>query len=92
MGNLHGRDAESGDGGQSLQDVAENVDDGNPEDGFKLAPQLIGQHGAEKRAKVAKEGKRVVDHRGRVLAEVQLVLDVNGQDGCKRALTLLTGE
>ena len=49
---------------------------------LELSEDLIGQHCAEEWAEVAEEGEGVVDDGGAVLAEVQLVLDVDRQNSC----------
>ena len=61
--------------------MTEDINEGNVDDGSELAENLIGKKSSEEGSEVAKEGKGVVDHSRGVFAKVQLVLDVNGQDG-----------
>ena len=70
-----------GDGSDGLQDVAQDVEEGNVDDRLELAQQSVGQDGSEDGGEVAEHGEGVVDHGGRVLRQVQLLLQVEGEDG-----------
>ena len=50
---------------------------------LEFSKELICDHGPEDGGEVAEEGEGVVDDGGRVLGEVQLVLDVDREDGWK---------
>ena len=76
-----GRDVEGGHRSQSLEQVAEDVDDRDVDDRLELAQQGVGQDGPEDGGEVAEHGEGVVDHGGRVLRQVQLLLQIEGEDG-----------
>lgn len=63
--------------------MAKDIDDGDVQDGPELAQDLVGQQGAKEGGEVAKECKGVIDDGRGVFGKVQLVLDVDGEDGCK---------
>ena len=75
--NLHWWNTQRRDGGESLEKVAENVDEGNVYDSLELAKQLVGDHGSEERHEVAEHGEGVVDDGAAVLREVELLVEVN---------------
>ena len=74
-------DVEGGHRSQSLEQVAEDVDDRDVDNRLELAQQCVGQDGPEDGGEVAEHGEGVVDHGGRVLRQVQLLLQVEGEDG-----------
>ena len=51
------------------------------EDGFELAQELIRQPGAQDRGEQRQAGEGMVDGGGSVLRELQLLLQVQRQDG-----------
>ena len=61
--------------------MAQHVDDGDVHDRLELAQELVGNHGPEDGGEVAEHGKGVVDDGGLVLCKVELLLQVQGQDG-----------
>ena len=61
--------------------MAENIEDGDVDNGLELSQELVSNHGTKYGCEVAKHGEGVVDDRGLVLSEVQLLLQVDGQDG-----------
>ena len=61
--------------------MAEDVDDRDVDNRLELAQQGVGQDGSEDGGEVAEHGEGVVDHGGSVLRQVQLLLQVEGEDG-----------
>ena len=78
---LDGGHAEGRHGGEGLEQVAEDVDEGDVDDRLELAPEDVGDHGPEDGGEVAEGGEGVVDDGGLVFGEVELLLQVQGQDG-----------
>ena len=72
---------ESGHCSQGLEQMAEHVYDRDVDNGLELAQQGVGKDGAKDGGEVAEHGEGVVDHGGRVLSQVQLLLQVEGEDG-----------
>ena len=72
---------EGGHSSQGLQQVAENVNDRDVDNRLELAQQGVRKDGAKDGGEVAEHGEGVVDHGGRVLRQVQLLLQVEGEDG-----------
>ena len=61
--------------------MAKNIEDGDVDNGLELSQELVSNHGTKYGSEVAKHGEGVVDDRGLVLSEVQLLLQVDGKDG-----------
>ena len=61
--------------------MAEYIDDRDVDNGLELAQQGVCKDGAEDGGEVAEHGEGVVDHGGRVLRQMQLLLQVEGEDG-----------
>ena len=61
--------------------MTEDVDDGDVDDRLELAEEHVGDHGPKDGCEVTEHGEGVVDHGGRVLRQVQLLLQVEGEDG-----------
>ena len=61
--------------------MAEDVKEGDVDDRLELAQELVGDPCSEDGGEVAEHGEGVVDHGGRVLRQVQLLLQVEGEDG-----------
>ena len=59
---LHRVDADVGEGGDGLEDVAEDVDGGDVHDRLELAQEHVRNHSPEDRGEVAEHRKGVVDH------------------------------
>jgi len=47
---------------------------------LEFSPKHIGNHGSENGSEVAKQREEMVNNGGVVLVDVQLVVDVNGQN------------
>ena len=76
-----GWNVEGGHCSQGLEQVAEYVDDRDVDNRLELAQQGVRKDGAKDGGEVAEHGEGVVDHGGRVLRQVQLLLQVEGEDG-----------
>ena len=61
--------------------MTKDIDDRDVDDRLELAQQSVGQDGSEDGGEVAEHGEGVVDHGGRVLRQVQLLLQIEGEDG-----------
>ena len=61
--------------------MAENIDDGDVDDGLELSKELVSNHGTKDGSEIAEHREGVVDDGGLVLIEVQLLLQVDGEDG-----------
>ena len=61
--------------------MTKNIDDRDVDNGLELPEQLVGNHGTKDGGEVAEHGEGVVDDGGLVLAEVQLLLQIDGEDG-----------
>ena len=70
-----------GDGSDGLQDVAQDVEEGNVDDRLELAQKLVSNPGAQDWCEVTEAGERVVDSRGLILGVSQLFLQIQRQDG-----------
>ena len=72
---------EGWDSSQSLEQVAEYINDRDVDDCLELAQQGVCKDGAKDGGEVAEHGEGVVDHGGCVFCQVQLLLQVEGEDG-----------
>ena len=72
---------EGGHCSQGLEQMAEHVNDRDVDNRLELAQQGVRKDGAKDGGEVAEHGEGVVDHGGRVLSQVQLLLQVEGEDG-----------
>ena len=72
---------EGGHCSQGLEQMAEHINDRDVDNGLELAQQGVGQDGSKDGGEVAEHGEGVVDDGGRVLGQVQLLLQVEGEDG-----------
>ena len=72
---------EGGHCSQGLEQMAEHVNDRDVDNCLELAQQGVGKDGAKDGGEVAEHGEGVVDHGGRVLRQVQLLLQIEGEDG-----------
>ena len=61
--------------------MSEHVDDGDVDDGLELAEELVSNEGAKDGSEVAERGKCVVDDGGLVLGVVELLGEVDAEDG-----------
>ena len=61
--------------------MTKNIDHRDVDNCLELPEKLVGNHGTEDGGEVAEHGEGVVDHGGRVLRQVQLLLQVEGEDG-----------
>ena len=61
--------------------MTKDIDDRDVDDRLELAQQGVGKDGAKDGGEVAEHGEGVVDHGGRVLRQVQLLLQIEGEDG-----------
>ena len=76
-----GRNVEGGNCRQGLEQVTEYVDDRDVDNRLELAQQGVRKDGAKDGGEVAEHGEGVVDHGGRVFRQVQLLLQIEGEDG-----------
>ena len=60
--------------------MSQYVDDGDGDDCLEFTEELISNHGTKNRAEVAEHGEGVVDGSCSVLAEVELLVEINTQD------------
>ena len=61
--------------------MAENIDDGDVDNGLELSKELVSNHGTKDGSEIAEHREGVVDDGGLVLGEVKLLLQVDGEDG-----------
>ena len=77
----HRRNSQCRDGGQCLQQMSQDVDDGDRDNCLELSQELVGNHRAKNRTEVAQHGEGVIYRGGAVLGEVQFLVEINTEDG-----------
>ena len=66
---------------QGFQQVAKDIDDWDVDNSFELSEKLVCNHGPKHGTEVAEHGEGVVDGGAAVMVKVELLVDVNTQDG-----------
>ena len=61
--------------------MAEDVEEGDVDDRLELPKELVSNPGSKDGGEVAEAGERVVDGGGLILSELELLLQVQRQDG-----------
>ena len=61
--------------------MAQHVDDGDGDDCPELPQELVCDHSTEDRTEVAEHGEGVVDGGSAVLGEVELLVEIDAEDG-----------
>ena len=61
--------------------MTQYVDDGDGDDCLEFTKELISNHGTKNRAEVAEHGEGVVDGGSAVLGEVELLVEIDAEDG-----------
>ena len=70
-----------GDGSDGLENVAQDVEEGDVNDRLELPQELVSDPGSQDRCEVTEAGECVIDCSGLVLREAQLFLQIQRQDG-----------
>ena len=77
---LHRWNSQCRHGGQCLQQMSQNVNDGNRDDCLELSEELVCNHCAKNWTEVAQHGEGVIYRGGSVLGEVKFLVEIDGED------------